>query len=140
MNSKKLPRKPKHERRDALKHFNYDPVLPVSSFGSSSFSSAYSCSSVYTDLYEGELVISITPRCWQKEVNEEVKSVDEDGLSEKCEDRDSFRVTYEVAKTIVVGSGCGGGISGGFINGICPPMIKLPPKKLVLYRIKIPFT
>jgi mitogen-activated protein kinase kinase kinase 1 len=45
-------------------------------------------------------------------------------LSEKCEDRDrdSVRVTDEVAETVVVGSGSGGGI-----NGIRPPMIKLPP-------------
>ncbi|CAJ2644274.1 unnamed protein product [Trifolium pratense] len=48
MDSKKLPTKPKHERRDALKLFNYDAQ-------SSSFSSFDSSSSVYTcstDLYD----------------------------------------------------------------------------------------
>jgi mitogen-activated protein kinase kinase kinase 1 len=49
MDSKKHRRKPKHERRDAIKFFNYDAQsLSSSSLSSSSSSSFDSSSSVYT--------------------------------------------------------------------------------------------
>ncbi|GAU25705.1 hypothetical protein TSUD_216340 [Trifolium subterraneum] len=59
-----------------------------------------------------------------EEINLQQKD-EEDELSEKCaeRDRDSVRVNDEVAETVVVGSGGG----CGDINGICPPMVKLPP-------------
>jgi hypothetical protein len=47
MDFKKLLRKPKHERRDALKLFNYDAQSSLSSFESSS--SVYTCSTDLND-------------------------------------------------------------------------------------------
>ncbi|WJX38631.1 mitogen-activated protein kinase kinase kinase [Trifolium repens] len=150
---KKLLRKPKYERRDALKLFNYDAQSSFSSFESSS--SVYTCStdlndrtSFRIDGIEGDfdqncrsLRLSgredfanpaaasweamkfpsssyILPRLKIEEIDLQQK--EEDELSEKCEDRDrdrdSVRVTYEVALTVV---------------GICQPMIKPPPRKRV---------
>jgi mitogen-activated protein kinase kinase kinase 1 len=158
MDSKKLSRKPKHERRDALKHFNYDAQSSFSSFDSSS--SVYTCStdlndrtSFRVDGIEGEFDricmslglsgpedFAIPAAAWEamkfrsssdilpslkiEDIDLQQQKVEEVELSEKCEDRDrdSVRVTDEVAETVVVGSGSGGGI-----NGIRPPMIKPPP-------------
>ncbi|WJX38636.1 mitogen-activated protein kinase kinase kinase [Trifolium repens] len=162
MDSKKLRRKPKLERRNALKYFDYDA-------GSSSSSSSFddSSGSLYTrsmELYdrtsfriegiEGELDricqslglsgpedFAIPAAAWEamkfrsssdilpslkiQDIDLQQQKVEEVELSEKCEDmdrdRDSVRVTDEVAETAVVGSG------GGGINGIRPPMIKPPP-------------
>ncbi|KAK2388234.1 mitogen-activated protein kinase kinase kinase [Trifolium repens] len=162
MDSKKLRRKPKLERRNALKYFDYDA-------GSSSSSSSFddSSGSLYTrsmELYdrtsfriegiEGELDricqslglsgpedFAIPAAAWEamkfrsssdilpslkiQDIDLQQQKVEEVELSEKCEDmdrdRDSVRVTDEVAETVVVGSG------GGGINGIRPPMIKPPP-------------
>jgi mitogen-activated protein kinase kinase kinase 1 len=162
MDSKKLRRKPKLERRNALKYFDYDA-------GSSSSSSSFddSSGSLYTrsmELYdrtsfriegiEGELDricqslglsgpedFAIPAAAWEamkfrsssdilpslkiEDIDLQQQKVEEVELSEKCEDmdrdRDSVRVTDEVAETVVVGSG------GGGINGIRPPMIKPPP-------------
>ncbi|GAU43565.1 hypothetical protein TSUD_240510 [Trifolium subterraneum] len=47
MDFKKLLRKPKHERRDALKFFNYDAQSSISSFNS--YSSVYTCSTDLND-------------------------------------------------------------------------------------------
>jgi mitogen-activated protein kinase kinase kinase 1 len=66
----------------------------------------------------------ILPSLKIQDIDLQQQKVEEVELSEKCEDRDrdSVRVTDEVAETVVVGSGSGGGI-----NGIRPPMIKPPP-------------
>ncbi|GAU47684.1 hypothetical protein TSUD_380380 [Trifolium subterraneum] len=71
MDSKKLPKKPKHERRDALKYFNYDAVSSVDS----SLDSPSSCS-VCTDLYEGEFIISPP--------NQRIKCIGGGGINGNC--------------------------------------------------------
>ncbi|WJX32599.1 mitogen-activated protein kinase kinase kinase [Trifolium repens] len=135
MDFKKLLRKPKHERRDALKLFNYDAQSSFSSFESSS--SVYTCStdlndrtSFRIDGIEGEFDFdricqslglsgpedfAIPAAAW-----EAMKFRPSSDILPSL-NRDSIRVTDEVAETVVVVG------SGGGINGIRPPMIKPPP-------------